>query len=79
MKVLIFRFCGGLRDGQVVRSDQPGEQKKETETFWKLTWMGTVGRRFDAPAPGSLAYQRYQVTGKYQIDDEVHVTCEHVG
>jgi hypothetical protein len=79
MKVIVFRFFGGARDGEAVRSDQPQGIENEAKVLWKLTWEGTIGRRFDVSEPSTRAYDRYQVKSKYEIDDEVHVTCEHVG
>ena len=79
MKTIVFRFCGGVRDGQAVRSDGPHAEQNEVDTYWKLTWKGTVGRRFDVSAPGSPLFYRYQIKSKYDVGDEVHVNCEHVG
>ena len=79
MKVIVFRFCGGMKDGQAVRSDQPEGVQNEADMFWKLTWNGTIGRRFDVSAPASGTFHRYQVKSKCDIGDEVHVTCEHIG
>lgn len=74
---IVFRFRGGSRDGDVVRSDRPdGEQ--EAQALWVLTWNGTIGRRFDAATANGPAYQRYQVKSRYDVDGETHVTCEHV-
>lgn len=78
-KVVTFLFRGGVRDGQVVRSDQPQGGVNEADAYWTLSWKGTVGRRFDVSAPGSLTCHRYQVRGKYEVGDEIHVTCDHVG
>jgi hypothetical protein len=78
MKVIVFRFSGGARDGDAVRSDKPDAFQNEADMLWKLTWEGTVGRRFDVSEPTKRAYQRYQVKSKYEVDDEVHVTCEYV-
>ena len=75
---IIFRFRGGSRDGDVVRSDRP-EEEEEAQTLWTLSWNGTVGRRFDAATQKWPAYQRYQVRSRYNVDGEIHVTCEHVG
>jgi hypothetical protein len=79
MKIIVFRFCGGARDGDTVRSDQPRDLPNEAKMLWKLTWEGKLGRRFDVSEPSTRIYQRYRVKSKYEIDDEVHVTCEHVG
>jgi len=78
-KIIVFRFRGGARDGQTVRSDQPSEDRNEAVSYWSMTWNGTVGRRFDVSAPGKLEYQRYQVSSKYEVTDEIHVNCQHVG
>jgi hypothetical protein len=78
MKVIVFRFCGGARDGEAIRSDQSSVSENEATSLWKLTWEGTVGRRFDVSQPAKGAYHRYQVKSKYEVDDEVHVICQHV-
>jgi hypothetical protein len=78
--VIVFRFSGGNRDGQEVRSDQPRDGFDEAGTFWAMTRKGTAGRRFDVPVAGCPgAYQRYKVVSKYEIGGEVRVHCEHVG
>ena len=76
--VIVFRFSGGTRHGQAIRSDQP-QVAQEAKSFWTITWNGTIGRRFDVSAETGPAFERYQVKSKYQVDDEIHVTCEHVG
>jgi hypothetical protein len=76
-KVVVFRFCEGIRDGEEVRSDRP-QTAKEAQDYWKTTWSGTVGRRFDVSSPNFATYQRYQVKSKYESGDEIHVTCEQV-
>jgi hypothetical protein len=78
MKVVVFRFQGGVRDGEAIRSDGPDSSRREVDTIWRQTWKGTIGRRFDVSDPKSLAFQRYQIAGKYEVGDEVHVACEHV-
>jgi hypothetical protein len=78
VKTIIFRFCGGARDGQTVRSDGPHNERNEAVAIWKLTWKGTIGRRFDVTAPDSTAFQRYQIKSKSELGDEVHLNCEHV-
>lgn len=79
-KVIVFRFSGGHRDGQTVRSDQPQEGLNEAHTFWAMTRKGIVGRRFDVPASRiSNIYHRYKVVSRYELSGEIHVTCEHVG
>ena len=78
-QIIIFQFQGGVRDGQVVRSDQPQEERDEANELWALTWKGMVGRRFDVSSSKGPTLQRYQVSGKYESDDEVTVTCQHVG
>jgi hypothetical protein len=78
-KVVIFRFSGGPRDGQTVRSDQPQQGVNEAQTYWALTRKGLIGRRFDVPAPADLAYHRYKVTSRWEDSGEIHVTCSHVG
>jgi hypothetical protein len=78
VKTIIFRFCGGARDGQFVRSDGPHNERTEADAIWKLTWKGTVGRRFDVTTPDSTVFQRYQIKSKSEQDDEVHLNCEHV-
>jgi len=40
-KVIVFQFSRGIRDGQVVRSDQPLEGVNEATAFWALTRKGT--------------------------------------
>jgi hypothetical protein len=77
-RVILFRFCGGARDGELIRSDEP-DKAKEAQTLWSLTFHGTVGRRFDVAATSGPKYQRYQVRSKRELDDEIHITCEHVG
>jgi hypothetical protein len=76
--VIVFRFQGGLRDGQALRSDEP-EAAKEAQALWELTWNGTVGRRFDVAAPNAPTVHRYQVSSKYESGGEIHVTCALVG
>jgi hypothetical protein len=78
--VIVFRFHGGTRDGQSLRSDRPADAK-EVQFFWTLTWNGTVGLRFDVSvsAPNAPANERYQVKNKYDAGGEIHVACEHVG
>jgi hypothetical protein len=78
VKVIVFQFSGGARDGQTVRSDRP-EDVEEANTFWAQTWNGTVGRRFDVTPPNESAYQRYQVVSKYEIATEINVACQYVG
>jgi hypothetical protein len=75
---IVFQFQGGIRDGQVVRSDQSPEDREEAHELWALTWGGMVGRRFDVPSPNMPVRQRYQVSGKCEYDEEVHVTCQFV-
>jgi hypothetical protein len=77
VEVIVFRFSGGALDGEAVRSDQ-SDATKRAESFWKITWNGTVGRRFDVMAPTGPSFQRYQVKSKYQTGIEIHVTCEFV-
>lgn len=76
--VIVFRFCGGARDGQALRSDSP-DKCPEVQTLWAVTWEGTVGRRFDVPTAGDTAFQRYQVKSRYMAGDEIHITCEPAG
>jgi hypothetical protein len=76
-KIIVFRFSGGARDGQAIRSDQP-QAAKETLTLWERTWNGKVGRRFDVTTLNAPTYQRYQVKSTYEAGGEIHVTCEHV-
>ncbi len=78
MKVIVFRFRGGARDGDAVRSDLPAGSRNEAELLWKKSWEGTVGRRFDVSEPVTLAYGRYQVVSKYEVDNEVHIMCDIV-
>jgi hypothetical protein len=79
-KVIVFQFRGGARDGEVVRSDQTQEGVNEADTFWALTWKGTVGRRFNVSARNDpSAHHRYQVMSKSEASGEIQVTCEHVG
>jgi hypothetical protein len=73
----VFRFSGGSRDGQLIRSDDP-QAAKEVQAYWTLTWNGTVGRRFDAPSPNVPALHRYQVKSKHEAGDAIYVTCVHV-
>ena len=75
--VIVLHFSGGTRDGQAIRSDQP-QALKEAQTLWRMTWNGTVGRRFDVAAQNSPTFERYQVRSKYEVDGEIHVTCQHV-
>lgn len=76
--VIVFRFCGGARDGKAIRSDKP-DGAREVQTLWALTWNGTVGRRFDTSTAHGPAYERYQVKSKYESGDEIHVTCQYIG
>jgi len=76
-KAIVFRFVGGARGGEIMRSDRPGEE--EVTTFWALTWSGTVGRRFDVSSANHAVYQRYQVVSKYEINNEIHIACAYVG
>ena len=78
MKIIVFRFFGGALDGEAMRSDQPRGLENEAEILWKNSWEGTVGRRFDVSSRAPRSYARYQVMSKYELDNEVHVTCEHV-
>ena len=78
MKVLVFRFIGGMRNGEEVRSDAPGENQEEADMLWKQTWNGTVGRRFDVPIPAAGVFQRYQIKSKHDAEGEIHITCQHV-
>jgi hypothetical protein len=78
MKILVFRFQGGVRDGEAIRSDGPESARQEVDTIWRQTWKGMIGRRFDVSDPRSLGFQRYQVADKHEEGDELHVTCEHV-
>jgi hypothetical protein len=77
-QIIIFQFHGGTRDGRVVRSDQPTEDQDEAHKLWALTWSGMVGRRFDVSSPNGPTRQRYQVSDKYESDQEIHVMCQHV-
>jgi hypothetical protein len=77
-EVIVFRFHGGCRNGQDVRSDRP-EEAREVELYWTLTWNGTIGRRINVESPDRPAFQPYQVTSKRIADNKVLVTCEHVG
>jgi hypothetical protein len=78
-KVIVFRFCGGTRDGQTVRSDQPQEGINYARAFWALTRMGSGGHRFEAHlTDGSGRSERYKVLSKSETDSEILVTCEHV-
>jgi hypothetical protein len=76
-KVIVFRFHGGAQDGQVIRSDDP-QSSRQTRSFWLMTWSGTIGRRFDVASEQGPAFERYQVKSRYELEDEVHVTCEYV-
>ena len=78
MPVIVFRFSGGIRDGQVIRSDQLHAGENEADRLWRTTWNGTLGRRFDVANPAGPSYSRYQVRGRYDLGDEIHVTCESV-
>jgi|tagenome__1003787_1003787.scaffolds.fasta_scaffold20767044_2 hypothetical protein len=78
MKVVVFRFQGGVLDGQALRSDGPESAKREVDAIWRQTWKATIGRRFDASDPKSVTFQRYQIAGRYEVGDEVHVTCQRV-
>jgi hypothetical protein len=78
VKTIIFRFCGGARNGQAIRSDGPHIERDEADALWSLTWKGTVGRRFDVSAAGCTVVQRYQIKSKYELDEEVHLDCEYV-
>ena len=75
--VIVFRFTGGSRDGEAIRTDQPAVTR-EVANLWETTWKGTIGRRFDVSTPNGFAFHRYQVKGKYEVDGEIHVMCEHV-
>jgi hypothetical protein len=75
--VIVFRFAGGARDGEAIRTDQP-TVTREVANLWETTWKGTIGRRFDVSTPNGFAFHRYQVKGKYEVDGEIHVMCEHV-
>lgn len=46
--------------------------------FWKITWNGTVGRRFDITDSKSTNYERYQVKVKDEHEREIVITCEIV-
>jgi hypothetical protein len=78
VKTIVFRLCGGARDGQAIRSDGPHTERNEADAIWKLTWKGTVGRRFDVFALDCTVIQRYQIKSKYELGEEVHLNCEHV-
>jgi hypothetical protein len=75
--VIVFRFTGGALHGHAIRSDQP-QAAREARSFWTITANGTIGRRFDALAPSGPPFERYQVKSKDQVEDEIHITCEHV-
>jgi hypothetical protein len=75
---VVFRFCGGARDGEVFRSDRP-KDANEVQSLWKLTWNGCSGRRFEISTSNSTLYQRYEVNGVSKMDDEIHVRCEYIG
>ena len=47
---IVFRFCGGIRARQAVRSDAP-QAETEAQSSWAITWNETVGRRFDSAVP----------------------------
>ena len=77
-KAIVFRFCGGTRDGQTVRSDKPLDGVNDARVFWALTRMGSAGHRFDAHlTDGSGRSERYKVLSKSETDSEILVTCEH--
>jgi hypothetical protein len=79
MSVIVFSFRGGVRDGQAIRSDGSEPEQREAISIWKQTLKGMIGRRFDVGTPGSPVFQRYQIASKREIDEEVLITCEHVG
>lgn len=76
-KTIVFRFCGGRHDGSIVRSDVE-HTERFAKYFWKLTWNGTVGRRFDITDSKSTDYERYQVKVKDEHECEIVITCEVV-
>jgi hypothetical protein len=68
---------GGRHDGSIVRSDVE-HMERFAKYFWKLTWNGTVGRRFDITDSKSTDYERYQVKVKDEHECEIIITCEVV-
>jgi hypothetical protein len=64
-KVVVFRFYGGPRDGQDVRSDDgisPKHRINEAIMYWLVTAHGEVGIRFASLSPramGILAAEGY--------------------
>lgn len=76
-KRIVFRFYGGIRDGQEMLSDC-FENSNDVRSYWMATLQGTVGRRFDVSTAMEGYLQRYQVVSKYDIGDEIHITCEPV-
>lgn len=75
--VVVFRFSGGALHGHAIRSDHP-QAAQEANSFWAITSRGTIGRRFDVLAPTGPPFERHQVKSKDQVEDEIHITCEHV-
>lgn len=57
--VILFQFCGGPREGDVVRSDvaTDAESTNEAVTLWAKTKGGKLGMTAKVTAGGTLAQQ----------------------
>lgn len=88
-KPVVFRFQGGMLDGQDLRSDSPDlVEAFRAKGYFLLTREGSIGRDFytspepadglsDAGAPSRL--DDYVVTERAETDDDVTVRMRFVG
>ncbi|HJQ80538.1 MAG TPA: hypothetical protein VJ828_11310 [Lacipirellulaceae bacterium] len=56
-KAITFRFCGGPRDGQEVRSDDEVSSKhriNEAIMYWLVTANGEMGSQFPSLSPRAM-------------------------
>lgn len=90
---IVFRFCGGPRDGEESRWDA-GTPVNEAVKFWKYTQAGTVGQSFEGISPaawdkideggvealekmGTPPLHQYEVVDKSKTATEVILVCEY--
>jgi hypothetical protein len=88
---IVFKFCGGSRDGETDVGDtdrMPGNGNDAARHYW-ITHNGTVGKRFVIPKPYAMSEllegrdggggEKYEVIERSEAGNEIVVRASFVG